>query len=347
MSNYWELQTHGDPLGAVRSFMQSVWEEAGLTGLLVPPSSTNGKTLNKKQPFFATEPTAVEQSNPFTPLMTVNAAKLLPPIIKTYPQDIIGAVLRPCEHRALIEMAKRDSLNIDNLLTISFDCLGTFPDREYEWRAKRKTPATNLSQETMQFARQGGIAAYRYRAACQMCAMPVAQNADINIGVIGLPIRQHMLISTAKEDATEKIDLVNITYGIADSNKVKDYERMTAKIAERRRSTRERLSQALRNNVPDDIDNLITLLQECGDCQQCMDACPICSVEFPIKSTRENLEREDIMRWLISCAGCGMCEQACSNHLPLASIFTTIREQLKEETGYLPGISINDLLPIL
>jgi Na+-translocating ferredoxin:NAD+ oxidoreductase RnfC subunit len=33
---------------------------------------------------------------------------------------------------------------------------------------------------------------------------------------------------------------------------------------------------------------------------------------------------------MISCAGCGMCEQACPNHLPLVTIFNQIREQLIE-----------------
>ena len=31
---------------------------------------------------------------------------------------------------------------------------------------------------------QGGILAYRYRSACQMCALPVAQGADVNVAVI-------------------------------------------------------------------------------------------------------------------------------------------------------------------
>ncbi len=39
--------------------------------------------------------------------------------------------------RALTEMTKHASFNLDNLLTISVDCLGTLPADEYQWRLER------------------------------------------------------------------------------------------------------------------------------------------------------------------------------------------------------------------
>jgi formate dehydrogenase subunit beta len=277
--------------------------------------------------------------------MTINAARLVPELLTEYKGEKVGAVLRPCEHRALVEMVKHDNFDLDDLVTLSFDCLGTFPDVEYDWRAKRKGSSNQLAQDTMQFARQGGIAAYRYRSACQMCAMPVAQGADVNVAVIGLPIRQHVLVHT-RNGLAETLDLAGITAGPAPAELVEQYERMAAKLIERRHSTRERVSHTLRDNIPEDVDNLITLLEECGDCQTCMDACPICAVDYPQKDTSGRLQRNDVMRWLVSCAGCGMCEQACENHLPLAAIFTTIREQLDEATHYTPGESLYEELPV-
>ena len=49
---------------------------------------------------------------------------------------------RPCEMRALTEMTKHASFKIDNLLTISVDCLGTLPADEYQWRlgGRQNTP---------------------------------------------------------------------------------------------------------------------------------------------------------------------------------------------------------------
>jgi CO dehydrogenase/acetyl-CoA synthase alpha subunit len=108
-----------------------------------------------------------------------------------------------------------------------------------------------------------------------------------------------------------------------------------------------RLSVNLGELLPKNINDIITQFESCGPCQECMDACPICSVDFPQKDANQRYQREDIMRWLISCAGCGMCEQACSKNLPLGIIFSHIREQLDEEYNYQTGKSVQDALPTL
>jgi predicted aldo/keto reductase-like oxidoreductase len=41
--------------------------------------------------------------------------------------------------------------------------------------------------------------------------------------------------------------------------------------------------------------------------------------------------REDVVNWLLSCAGCGMCEQSCPQHQPLSAVFSHIREQIDAE----------------
>jgi hypothetical protein len=41
-----------------------------------------------------------------------------------------------------------------------------------------------------------------------------------------------------------------------------------------------------------------------------------------------------------------MCEQACSSQLPLATIFSLIREQLEGELRYSPGVSWDTPLPV-
>jgi Fe-S oxidoreductase len=99
--------------------------------------------------------------------------------------------------------------------------------------------------------------------------------------------------------------------------------------------------------LPSDVDALINQLEGCGECQGCLDVCPICSVDRPDRSPQGHYDRQAVMRWLVSCAGCGMCEQACPNHLPMASIFAHIRQQLDEEWQYTPGRSRDDALPLL
>ena len=141
--------------------------------------------------------------------MKLNTARLVVDTARKRPGKRIGAMLRPCEMRALNEMAARGAVKRDDVLAVCTDCLGTFPADEFEWRTERS--AKGLTKETLQFAPQGGISAYRYRPACQMCAEPGATEGDVNIGVFGLPVRQSMLVNAHNGSVVLK----SITDGLA------------------------------------------------------------------------------------------------------------------------------------
>ena len=178
--NTWILKTHGDPLGTLQSFLRKVWENAKLDALIV---SANGHLV-------LDNPDELSEINPFRPVMRINTARLIPQVMQQRPGQKMGVLLRPCELRALDEISRRNIIDQNELMTISVDCLGTYPEDDYEWRADRKGSSGGLTREALKFAVQGGIAAYRYRPACQMCTLPGATDAEINIGVLGLPVRQ-------------------------------------------------------------------------------------------------------------------------------------------------------------
>jgi formate dehydrogenase (coenzyme F420) beta subunit len=344
VNSYWTLDTSGDPLGTVNKFVNTLWENGHLEGMLVSQNALDEEGAGMR---FLEDPKQFEQVNPFRPLMTFNAAKSIPECLKEHPSSRLGVVLRPCEMRALTEMAKHASINLDQILTICIDCLGTYPADDVHWRTERKGSSEGLSYEALQFARQGGIVAYRYRSACQMCSSPDARGADINIFVIGLPVRQYVLIQTEEELTADRYQLSSITTGKADESMLGQRQKVIWKLAERHNRTRERVVDGLADLIPTGIDALIAQLHQCGACQACLDACPICSVDYPRYGTDGRYLREDVQRWLVSCAGCGMCEQACVNHLPLSAIFGYIRQQLAQSMEYRPGYSVEDPLPFV
>jgi formate dehydrogenase subunit beta len=318
MSTQWVLKTKGDPLGALHRFVGQVWQDARLEAMVVPP-------MGKDQPHILADPARLGEVNPFQPLMLMNMARVIPEVLKEHPAGRVGVMLRPCEMRALNEMAGRGAFTTERLLTICVDCLGTFPEDEFEWRLARKDSEKGLAGEALQFAPQGGIAAYRYRAACQMCDSPGAVEADVNIGVLGLPVRQAVLVEV-KNGGT---DWKRITDGKADQALIARREVMLAKLSERHTRTRERVIGGLMEVLPGDVDALLDQFENCGSCQTCMDNCPICTVAYP-RQVAGRFRREDVANWLASCAGCGMCEQACPQHLPLSIIFTHVKQKVKE-----------------
>lgn len=319
MNTQWVLNTKGDPLGTVNRFVRQIWLETGLIGMILPSDRKNELRVVE-------DASDLGEFNPFQPLMLMNIAGLVPAVLQEHAQGIFGILLRPCELRAFIEVAERKGIDPRRLLTICVDCLGTFPDEEFEWRSVRKGSEAGLTKEALQFAPQGGIAAYRYRAACQMCVAPGARSADINLGVIGIPVRQSILVDCRPD----LLDWSEITDKPADPALSKKREVMLSKLVEVHSQTRDRVLTGLAEVLPANVDVLLDQFDDCGNCQSCMEACPICTATPPQRAKEGRYERQDVVEWLVDCAGCGMCEQSCPKHLPLSIIFTHVKRSLEE-----------------
>ncbi len=348
MGTNWIVNTHGDPIGSTQKFIQMLWKQSGLDGMLVSlydiPEIVRGEGAATR---LLDDPAQLENFNPFHPLMAINAARRVPEILREKPGEKLGIILRPCEMRALIEMVKHDSFSIDHLLTICVDCLGTYPVEDVAWRAGRKGSADKLASEGLRFARQGGIAAYRFRSACQACISPEARGARVNIGALGLPVRQYLLVSIPDETMAQQLGIDGIASGAADAHILQQREKVLANQSERQNEHRERIISGLGDKLPRNLEVLLQQFENCGACQKCLDACPICSVAYPQKDAGGKYERKDLANWLVSCAGCGMCESACPRHMPLAAIFANIRQQLDDLLGYKPGESLEEPLPAI
>ena len=330
MSTRWLVDTRGDPLGTVLKVLISAWGSLDLDLMMV---STNGDA----RPDILTQPAELEGVNPFKPLMTNNIAKYIPELIQEKSESRVGVLLRPCELRALDEKLKRVSFPEERLVTFCIDCLSTYPKDDYEWRLKRIKSSAGAVPGTLQFARQGGIAAYRFRSACQACRSPIGQDADINIGVIGLPVRRKILIQVRQGSYFES--LINGPPTTHDElDLIHQRDRIVARLLQRSSRTRNRLTDNLASILPGDLDALLDQFEGCGECRDCLDACPLCDAEYPAKDIQGRYQKADVRQWMISCAGCGMCEQACPNHLPLVSFFSFIQGQLIQSPSHTASI---------
>ncbi len=81
------------------------------------------------KPRVLTQAGGLAAVNPLLPLMQANAAALLRAAIGENASEPMIAVLRPCEIRAAIELAKQGRLDLTNLILVGVDCLSTYePD---------------------------------------------------------------------------------------------------------------------------------------------------------------------------------------------------------------------------
>ena len=320
MKTSWILETDGNPLGTVRQFLLELWPYASLSGMLIPVYQANGTQVKSA---FVDDPGQLGQSDPFAPVISGNSAKLAPAAAVGHPKGMLGAVFRSCEARAFDWMAEQKKLDPSRWLVIGVDCLASFPGAEFEWRVSKAGSVERLTREALRFARLGGIAPYRYRHACQMCATPASDGADLRIELLGLPVKQVVLITTKNQDIAKKLRLQELTDGMAPATLVARREATLTVLAGRRRRALDRMVQALAADAPTEADAFLEHLANCVPCSECLQACPVYMCDFfPGDTDAESMQAA--RQWLKACVSCGMCEDVCPRHLPLMAIINRI-----------------------
>ncbi len=325
MCTSWVLNTNGDPLSIVRDFLRSLWPYACLEGMLIPcfQAESNAIVLHLME-----SPLQLDQAYPLIPLVPVNAAKSILELARTHPQARFAAILRSCEARALTNMHSRFPTKFDNWFIIGIDCLSSFPIEDFEWRLARAGGIEQLSRGNFRFARQGGIAPYRYRRACQMCANPAAQQADLCICLLGLPVSEYVLVRTKDAAIANSLHLDEITGGPAAMSQIAQHEHMLHVLGQRRDRCRERMVGGLASDLPTDPIDFVNLIGNCAPCQNCLEVCPLYAGELEGISNYNLSVSGEVSNWLAACVACGMCEQACPSQLPLTAIHVRILREL-------------------
>jgi formate dehydrogenase subunit beta len=347
----------GDTLGTVRGLLKTLLANGVVDAVLVP---LEAPSADRVAPHLVKDVRQLDGANPLAPVMRVNSASLLTRLRLGDGVARVGAVLRPCELRAAVELAKAGRIDLDKLVLIGIDCMGTYEREAYAQIARASLYRASPTDEMLRWTRQGPIAPYRLRSACQICERFVPENADISIGMIGLNVRERLLVEM-RDDLAENF--------ILNGGDVARREKALSRLTSIRRQRREE-ALAASSGLIADLASVLALLAPCTACFECLYVCPLYS-SHPFKplaakagdgQDRRNLpsgegwtgrEREtgpigeliEFGRRAVSCVGCGMCESACPNHVPLTAIQGVLGRKIREEFHYVPGRSVKDRLP--
>jgi formate dehydrogenase subunit beta len=334
---------NGDVSASVREFLTRLLASDYIEALLVPKELPGGTGFVQS---LVKSPDMLEGVNPFAPTMAVQSAAILSELTSSA-TGRIAAVLKPCELRATIELAKFLQVDLEKVVTISVDCPGTYEVKSY---AELSADGKKKAKESM--VKDGP--ADGLRDACRICECPAPVNADITLAFIGCGSADEICV-IAGEDIAAKLGLE--CNGEIPAGRSKAVETLVAQ----RKQEREKVLQELQGKT-DSPDKLMALLETCIRCHNCMNVCPICYCkECVFESNMFEHKSERFLKWAdrkgairmpsdtmifhltrmshmaTSCVNCGMCESACPNRIPVSTLFTSMGGDLQKMFEYVPG----------
>jgi len=269
----------------------------------------------------------------------------------------IAAVLRPCEVRGVIELAKLKQILTGSLYLIGYDCPGVYDITAYLDRVRAAGDANAVREKLLE--RFAGAEEEGLRAACRVCTHFTADSADLSLSWIGGEDHS-LLVDVSSEKGGELVQALQGTVNLEEVGERPGRNRQIEAVTKRR----------LKAQVEQQED-LLSELQRCIRCYNCREVCPICyckecllvpakmgysserymrraekkgQIKMPVDTVLYHLTKMNHMA--TACVACGICEQACPMDIPLGRIYSRVGRHVQALFDYVPGRSLDEELPV-
>jgi formate dehydrogenase subunit beta len=354
----------GDDLNAVmNSFMKVLFDSGSINDLLVPLKTDSG--LNYI-PTLVSSSSELDGTEHISLVMNASSASHLVQLTEQNSTSKLGAVLRPCEARAAVELIKLKQIDTDNLVIISHPCPGTVSLRNFGELVEKGKTTQELMGKLMEdrFAPlEGDIG---IREACKLCTYRTSPTADIQLAFMGPEGGWELRARSQTEKGEELLKGLDLP----DGTPIEGMEDMMKQMAEQTEKFWEEVSPEL-DKMTETVEDLEKSMDLCIRCYNCMSMCPICyckecfflsapvtpsptqytkraakkgSLSMPSDKMLFQLGRMNHM--ITSCVQCGQCLEACPNDVPYLRQFPYMAKKIQDVFDYEAGKSLDDPLPL-
>ena len=340
----------------ILNFIKQALSQGCFDAVLIPARVPTGDSFAY---FLVQNESFLEGASPLSPIMPVQGARAISSLTRRGKgKKRIAAIMRPCEARATIELAKLGQVDLENMILITVDCPGVIPLSDY---LKDSTKGDEIFKDASQNWNSKPM-----RPVCRICnKFSACGGEDIHVGTLETSSASILLIPHGAKGK----DILN-KLGIPLEEDISDWEAKVKRLTEERKKERKRTDEALRADI-EGINRLAETFSACINCHNCMRVCPICycqqcnfdsnkmkftfgdyiaraeargSLMVPTDTLLFHIGR--MLHMSLSCVSCGMCEDACPMAIPVAQIFTLVGDRNQEAFDYVPGRSVAEPLPL-
>ncbi len=339
------IKTKKDPNEAAGWFLAELRRKDIVKGVMAQKEMYPGQGAWH---YLLKNPEDIEKTKVFIPFMGSSGATALSKLTKDKPlKDPVAMVLRPCEVRGVVELTKYKQIQLDNVIIISFDCVGT-----YERTTYLEGP-TYLPEDEE-----------KLRGACKRCKRFTPNFGDITLTYLGIS-EGIMAIPTS-----EKGEEILKSLGFELVEVPAEREKKLAELQEKREKAREEQFTEFKKEYSG-MEGQLKFFGKCINCKNCMENCPICfckecffkspSLTWDSEVYMDMLDNKGAVRmpedpiffqWgrlahiTPSCIGCGLCTEACPVGIDVGLIFSYVAEHVQGAFDYEAGRSLDES-PIL
>jgi len=332
-------------------------------------------------PVLVTDPKEVVEAGGALHCTSPNIARFLKEYLNGAYDQKLAVVTKPCDAKAIIELAKRNQINLDNLLLIGLNCTGTLPSAKAKKMMRDEfevdpadVVAEDIEDNKLTITLRDGTEkekdlaeleqkGHGRRENCRRCETNIPRMADIACGKWGTTEKNTTFIEVCSQKGSDFIEAAieagNIKVEQPSSEAIETRKKKDEAAIKLAQQWQEKDFASLKEmGSVEKFNYWFGQFSHCIKCYGCRDACPICYCKDCFLEADRGFVPPgevppDVMFPMVrithvmdSCVNCGQCQDACTMELPIARLIFMLSRELAGIFKYEPGMDVSELPPL-